>query len=162
LNGEKSSFADVIAPYMLLQAKHTSDDVVTVDIANELRKCCLLKSCKDDRVLRGLLALWRGNLMFKGKGATKLAVVDHQASKAYPENLVKYGTPSDVVDYASIGTFETEIAWEDERLALPTFATQETMVFVLSTNAKVINAASLDLKIEQTVLGDNLQLDLSR
>jgi hypothetical protein len=55
LNGEMSSFADVIAPYMLLQAKHTSGRNVDVDIENELGKCCLLKSCKDDRVLRDCL-----------------------------------------------------------------------------------------------------------
>ena len=61
INGEKASFADVIKPYMLIQTKQKSSECnKPVDMLEELEKCNLLKSCDDDRLLRGLVELWRG------------------------------------------------------------------------------------------------------
>ena len=65
VNGDIAPFADVIAPFMLMQAKRrtTSESNRPINIRTELGKCCLLKSQgKDTRLLQGLVELWRGNV----------------------------------------------------------------------------------------------------
>jgi hypothetical protein len=119
LNGPKSSFADVIAPYMLLQAKHTSDVAVAVALGQELDKCYLLKNRKDDRVLLGLLALWKGDLAITETRESGQVHILHQNSSAYPENLVKFGTPSDVFVYAPTESIRTAISLAGRSLDLP-------------------------------------------
>jgi hypothetical protein len=64
VNAERATFADVVAPYLFLQTKHTSAprNMVVVNMPVELGKCCLLKRSVNDRALRGILALWDGSL----------------------------------------------------------------------------------------------------
>ena len=45
INGYKAPFADVIAPYKLIQCKHSiGKKPVKVDLSDELRKCGLLRN----------------------------------------------------------------------------------------------------------------------
>jgi hypothetical protein len=163
LNGEKSKFADVIAPYMLLQAKHTSDGVLRVNIEHELRKCCLLNDTVDDRVLHGVLAVWRGSFSFKGGKALDEVPQAYQNSTAYPENLVKYGTPVDPVSYGTIKSSSTVVSSDGgKELNLPRFRPNERVAFVLVSNAKEILLSPLGLKIRKNLLNNDLQLDTSK
>jgi Uncharacterized conserved protein (DUF2075) len=164
LNGTQSSFADVIAPYMLLQSRPGSDGVVAVDLEKELDRCCLLKTCKDDRVLRGMLALWKGDLRPITE-SRELGTVNlpYRNSNAYPENLVQYGAPSDVVDYASIESLSTDMTLADRRLGFTKFGELGTKVtFVLVTNATTINVTDVGLTITHDLLTDRLQLDTTK
>jgi hypothetical protein len=106
LNGDKASFADVIAPYRLIQAKSSSEQTVAVNLTSELEKCCLLRETDDRRALRGLLAVWLGwfTTPTTAAGATAPTVPDPEpipehfleketlagfpGASAYPENLV--------------------------------------------------------------------------
>jgi hypothetical protein len=150
LNGDMASFADVIAPYMLLQAKHASGKRVKVDIEHELGKCCLLKSCKDNnQVLRGLLAVWSGAVATRFQAAARISHPEgsataarvpapHDLSTAYPENAVTYGDPVDAVEYAFIERGASVMKAGDQKLKLPDLK-EEEMCFVISTNAEVID-----------------------
>jgi uncharacterized protein YukE len=156
LNGDKASFADVIAPYMLLQAKHTSGKRVKVDMEHELGKCCLLKSCKDNnQVLRGLLSVWSGDAATTFQAAARISHqagsapaarvhVPHDLSNAYPENAVKYGESIDAVEYAFIERGASVIKAGDQKLKLPNLRGTE-MCFVISTNAEVIDLVDIQL-----------------
>jgi hypothetical protein len=154
LNGDKASFADVIAPYMLLQAKDASFKRVKVDIEHELGKCCLLKSCKNNnQVLRGLIAVWSGDIATtfqaaarishrKGSATAARAPAPHDLSTAYPENAVTYGDPVDAVEYAFIERGASVIKAGDQKLKLPDLK-EEEMCFVISTNAEVIDVVGV-------------------
>ena len=103
INGDKARFADVIAPYMLIQCKHSihPDKALEVDLSKELSKCGLLRN--DDpnsggRVaLRAIWAMWSGrykhhdmNLKYtatKAEGQS-LSVEMQQTSVAFPENML--------------------------------------------------------------------------
>jgi hypothetical protein len=154
LNGDKASFADVIAPYMLLKAKHTSGKQVKVDIKEELRKCCLLECCRDNnQVLRGLLAVWSGAVAVRFRAHQEGTAVagrvqnPHGLSNAYPENMVKYGEPVDSVRYAFIEHGTSVIRGEGEELPLPELNGEE-IFYVVSTNAEVI--ALVDIQVDDT------------
>ena len=103
INGDKARFADVIAPYMLIQCKHSihPDKAVKVDLSKELSKCGLLRN--DDpniggRVaLRAIWAMWSGrykhhdmNLKYSATKAEgqSLSVEMQQTSVAFPENML--------------------------------------------------------------------------
>ena len=103
INGDKARFADVIAPYMLIQCKHSihPDKAVKVDLSKELSKCGLLRN--DDpniggRVaLRAIWAMWSGrykhhdmNLKYSATKAEgqSLLVEMQQTSVAFPENML--------------------------------------------------------------------------
>jgi hypothetical protein len=153
LNGDKASFADVIAPYMLLQAKHTSGKQVKVDIEQELGKCCLLERCRNNnQVLRGLLAVWSGTVAAsfsarQEESATAARVHNpHGMSNAYPENMIKYGDPVDSVRYAFIERGASVIKAGDQKLKLPDFK-GEGICFVISTNAEVIDLVDIDIEL---------------
>jgi hypothetical protein len=66
----------VVAPYMFLRAARGADGAEIVDLELELRRCCLLRDCQDDRLLRGLLAAWSGALPDDGGGEGGEHVID--------------------------------------------------------------------------------------
>ena len=108
INGERASFADVIAPYMLIQCKHTSNvgKKLVVNLHDELRKCGLLrknpgadKSWISGQVaLRAIWHMWSDeyvdshniNLNYGGEKKEDFAVSDEmqQKSLAFPENAL--------------------------------------------------------------------------
>jgi hypothetical protein len=60
MNGDGSPFADIIAPYTLIQVWRAAKPFpVQVDLYGELQKGGLLKEDCDTGVLQGLLALWQ-------------------------------------------------------------------------------------------------------
>jgi hypothetical protein len=173
LNAEKASFADVIAPYRFLQTKHTSKpkSPVTVDLATEIGKCCLLKSCKANRALRGLVALWDGafesvppktNETRESSKVSERTPSDFrklQSSKAYPANLIVSRQPFDGVEYAEIlknGTVK------NTKMALPRLPAKLDITFVLSSSAERINLVlpgKFPISITAASLDDALQID---
>lgn len=115
LNADRSPFADVIAPYMLIQARQDISSPTmtkTVKLYEEMEKCSLLKtSDRDTRVLRGLVEMWRGNLEPKPFQQPKESIRQQQqqrtchnpqTSQAFPANLLCLGTYVDPVEYAVI------------------------------------------------------------
>jgi hypothetical protein len=147
LNGDKASCADVIAPYMLLQCTHSVDSnkKIVVDLAEELGKCGLLRG-SDDRLLRGLVAVWQGTFD-SGRtdppgrpllGATGRAAL--QRSSAFPENLLTYRDVVDPVRYATVGRKgSTGLFCGGETIPLPTIPDDATITFVLVTNVRAIS-----------------------
>ena len=102
INGDKASFADVIAPYKLIQCKHRiGKKPVKVDLSDELRKCGLLRNNDPNdggRVpLRAVWAIWSGRFQdhqvkLKYSETTtddQYAFVQRQhESLAFPENMI--------------------------------------------------------------------------
>lgn len=111
VNGDNAAFADVIAPYSLLQAKYSINPQGTlrVDLAKELGKAGLLNG-NDDRILRGLVALWRGEFNDLDQRAPEMPGLptefpptkNMQVSDAFPENLLKFRQATEPVDYGSV------------------------------------------------------------
>jgi hypothetical protein len=181
VNGRTAKFADVMAPYMLMQSKHSSQKSKSVafELEDELRKCCLLKDCTDDRVLRGLLAVWRGAFESEGELASHAYGTharakrgaddcDEHDSKAYPENLVKYSEPFDSVQYAWIEsgseliTIPTNDGGDVKTIPLPALDSNETITYVIVTNAKTLRLKLGDdatLKVSDDVLNADMGLN---
>jgi hypothetical protein len=151
LNAEKASFADVVAPYTFIQTKHTSksESSVKVDLAAEVGKCCLLKSCKADRALRGLVALWDGAFESflptpneTGGGSSEASerapkqFWTLQSSKSYPANLIATRQPFDGVAYAEI---MRNGKVKNTKMVLPRLPSTLDISFVLSSNAERID-----------------------
>jgi hypothetical protein len=103
INGDKAPFADVIAPYTLIQCKHSirTDKTLEFELSKELSKCGMLRN--DDpnaggRVaLRAIWAMWSGryehhhmNLKYSGTKAEdrSVSVKKQQTSVAFPENML--------------------------------------------------------------------------
>jgi hypothetical protein len=175
LNGEESSFAAVIAPYTFLQTKPALQSRIHVNIARELENCCLLKNCRDDRILRGLIMVWDGCFSNSDVGdfvdddlnvmAANEALL--QESVAYPENLIEVRPPSDPVPgYVTIDSdCNIQAGCEQSQLRLPSLPSHRSVEFILFTNAESIHLTFLDesqqeraVLVNRTVLGDDLQL----
>jgi hypothetical protein len=125
--------------------------MMKVDLQAELRKCSLLRDCNDTRALRGLLAVWQGTLPANSEGEAIEQGLEFDAapleddssdrtepwwkqqSGAYPENLIPYGEPFDGAPYLRIPVNST--------LELPALPCDRPVVFLLSTNARRINAS---------------------
>jgi hypothetical protein len=169
LNAEKASFADVIAPYQLLQTKHTSipNASVAVNLEEEMKKCCLLQDYKNDRVMRGLVALWDG--FFEGFSlawaqedrdppASPYDFRQLQQSKAYPANLIMTSLPFDGVEYAEI-LLSGEVSGTG--LVLPPLPARLGVTFVLASNAKrldLVLPGKFTLPITEASLDGTLQV----
>ena len=132
INGERAPFADVIAPYMLLQCKHTSvaSQRVEVDLDDELDKCGLLrdliintdtaksnKNAKKDKGWGGLVAMraiwfmWSDEyedhhfaMKYIGQKTEDPSVSDAklQASLAFPENTLVGPNSGDNVESVTV------------------------------------------------------------
>ena len=112
INGDKAPFADVVAPFELIQCKHSiRKSAQRVDLCNELSKCGLLRNddanCGGRVVLRAIWALWKGrykdkdmNLSYRGRRTKKQSVSleQQQDSLAFPENMLD-GTNIGVGDH---------------------------------------------------------------
>jgi hypothetical protein len=173
LNAEKASFADVIAPYQLLQTKHTENPStpVAVDLEEELKKCCLLKDDKNDSVMRGLIALWDGT--FEGFRFTwaqderdeerapptsPAGFRQLQLSKAYPANLIMTRQPFDGVEYAEI-LHGGEVSGTG--VVLPPLPARLDVSFVLASNAKrldLVLPGNFSLPITEASLDEALMI----
>jgi hypothetical protein len=158
VNGTAASFANVMAPCMLMQSKDAlSGGRVDVNIKEELGKCCLLKLCKDDRPLRGLLAVWRGAFDRSGDRVPRQPATDsgeayfEQDSDSFPENLVKYREPIEFIQYGSIEGASEVIKMGVDSVGLPQFDPHEKITYVIVTNARAVvikldNDCSLEVK----------------
>jgi hypothetical protein len=177
VNAEKATFADVIAPYMLLQTKHTSAPI-NANLPVELDKCCLLKRSVNDQALRGILALWDGSLYkacFEqkplptneawleqgGNGAEGAGGKPEpiQGSKAYPANLIRWQEVSDGVEYATITASGRVVG---TNFVLPGRPARLTIRYVLSTNAATVSLVltkKSSLIITEESLNGELQVD---
>jgi hypothetical protein len=149
VNADRASFADVIAHKQLLQAKHTQtpDERLEVDLADEMRKCGLLKVCKNDRALRGLLALWDGTLpapppetraveIELASESASLPVAALQRSRAFPSNMIEFRQPYDGIKYWEV---DSRGKVKGTSYTLPGLPQTLNMTFVLCTNAKALN-----------------------
>jgi hypothetical protein len=145
VNGDKASCADVIAPYTFLQCMYSadSDQHLLVDLAHELSKCGLLHG-SDDRLLRGLFAVWRGafDKSFRvvdppGPLVDATGSIALQRSPAFPENFLKYREAFDAVQYASIDK-SSSLVLGDARYRLPPVPDDVSISFILVTNVKAI------------------------
>jgi hypothetical protein len=148
VNGHNAAFADVIAPYSLLQAKYSMNPqgALRVDLAKELEKFGLLTG-SDDRVLRGLVALWRGALNdlvqpapeVPGLPTASPTAKNMQLSDAFPENLLKFRQATEPVGHGSVSQ-AGYIALGGHSRALPILdlSEDETITFTLVTNVSQI------------------------
>jgi hypothetical protein len=150
MNGDKASFADVIAPYTLIQAKNTINPSKTysVELYEEVKKCGLVmgEDC-DTRLLRGLIAVWEnkiGSNGIKTKSTTESSSFPNdgrrnlQYSKAFPENVLSLVPSKDPIQYAVIeGKNATTITIDngETRIPLPALG-HHNITFILSTNAE--------------------------
>jgi hypothetical protein len=170
----------VIAPYMLLQTKHTSAprSIINANLPIELDKCCLLKRSVNDQVLRGMLALWDGSLTkacfeqkplptseswleqggngAEGTGGKREHI---QGSKAYPANLIQWQEVSDGVEYATITASGRVVG---SNFVLPGRPGRLKIRYVLSTNAATVSLVltkKSSLIITEESLNGELQID---
>jgi hypothetical protein len=172
VNGATASFADVMAPFMLMQSKHTSrGSKVEIELREELRKCCLLMECEDDRPLRGMLAVWQGAFDSLNDRQLPLAkappkeACDEQHSKAFPANLVKYGAPIDIVKYGLIEAKSSFITIGDRIVELPRFEKNETITYIIVTNARAVRiklGEGCSLTIDEGMLMSEMNLDTAK
>jgi hypothetical protein len=149
MNGDRASFADIIAPYQLIQAKRTKESTLKVELYDELEKCGLLKQHCDTRLLRGLLAMWHGSVDVEENGipveskVESKAVRNPQLSKAFPESLLSLVPPLDRIRFARIqgksGRHSNEMIMDDgKRLSLPVLD-GTCITFIIATNAEMLN-----------------------
>ena len=64
MNGNVASFADIIGPATLIQAKHSQSpyELCPVYLYKEVKKCGLVnEEDSDTRLLRGLIAIWKNS-----------------------------------------------------------------------------------------------------
>jgi hypothetical protein len=174
VNGYLARFADVIAPFMLVQAKCTAQENVVVNLNEELDKCGLLKGGKDDRALRGLLAVWNGqfddyfqeaeNAMMQASGeeTTALKKDAFECSRAFPANLIKSGRFEDPIKYLLVHTekgSDVKVDLKGGTVALPDIPDKVGVDFILATNAETITLM-LPGDVTLSVQEDDLDVDL--
>jgi hypothetical protein len=148
VNADWASFADVIAHRKLLKVVHTSSPQAELEVeaAVEMGECGLLKGSKDDRALRGLLALWDGRLDRPPPGdaaaeaelapePAPVAASYLQGSKAFPGNLIRSRHPHDGLAYWEIDSDGNVAGRPDVSLARPGVV---DVTFVVCTNAKAL------------------------
>jgi hypothetical protein len=150
LNGDQSSFADVIAPYMLIQTKSSLEKRTHVDMTKELDNCCLLRDCLDDRVLRGMVVVWDGcfpKTKFVRPRVGKLESIGNneteqslEGTAANFENLIDIRSPVNTepafmkIDYMS----NVSLARRRPKLVLPSLPARRPIEFILFTNAEAV------------------------
>jgi hypothetical protein len=171
VNGTTASFADVMAPFMLTQSKGTSrGGTVPFVLKNELQKCCLLKDCKDDRPLRGLLAVWSDQLDFLEDNVPlqplndSSVACDEEDSDAFPENLFKYMEPIDSVQYGLIKYNSSSIEIPGGRsVPLPELK-NVTITYMIVTNARSvrIHIDKVRQEIDEGMLRADKTLDITK
>jgi hypothetical protein len=164
VNGE-SSFADVIAPYILYKCKHCpmNEDSISLDLSEELWKCGLLKqnSTEGDHsgwiVLRWLVGVWSGKSEDARKPVAKTnsaeatcrSVERHLKSAAYPYNQFDTRTSVEEVSYRSISR-DVAGGWTIDGEPLPLDPPPDTRItFVISTNAAKISLSGMVEKVLQ-------------
>jgi hypothetical protein len=172
VNGDLARFADVIAPFMLVQAKHTSKAHVVVDLNEELDKCGLLKGCTDDRALRGLLAVWDGRVddYFQAAENAMMKASDEENpalnKEASPANLIKSGSRfEDPLKYLMIQAEEgsdVNVDLKGGTVSLTAIPDMVSVVFILSTNAETITLklpGDVTLSVQEDYLDIDMQFD---
>jgi hypothetical protein len=178
INGERASFADVIAKYLLVQCKHcdTKTSKVYVNYVDELRKCGLLGSQanadKQRIVLRVLFAIWNGSFNTtlsperyeeKKNQQRRVLLLDKQVqSTAYPENLLECPRASDGLQYVAVKKLKGSWKIFDSGRSVELPAEFPPLTFVISTNAQTIvlkksGGGSLEIT-EDDVYGERVSL----
>jgi hypothetical protein len=175
INRDKAPFADIIAPFMLIQAKQQQrKNKKAINIYEELQKCSLLRSGDDDtRLLQGLVEVWRGKLQSdlhplakkrdndddEGEDSVARTNLNPQWSKAFPENLLHLVPEVDSVEYAIIKGNNIIIGKQKRRLP-PLDGIK--IAFILSTN---LDKIKLQLSAQggpfMTITADNLDDELA-
>jgi len=178
MNRDMASFADVIAPNTLIQAKHTKSPNTTLDVNlyEELNKCGLVKDHDSNtRLIRGLIALWQNTIDLNVIGpkptlSSQSNQVERnpQYSKAFPENVLSLVPSKDPIQYAVIeGETGTTMTLDNDgtRIPLPEL-NGATITFILSTNAKQLR---LDLgpsipkvTITEAHLDDEMEINVDK
>lgn len=97
VNGDKAAFANVIAPFMLMQAEWKIKSRKSVNMQAESNKCMLLKSCDGDRLLRGLVEQWRGKL------DANVGMIEHANSYLQIVVVLPVLSPSDLSESSAYG-----------------------------------------------------------
>jgi hypothetical protein len=175
LYATKATFADVIALYHLLRTKHAlipnAAVAVAVDLEHELRECCLLKGCTNDRVIRWLIALWDGTFEgtlqdnFDEGRPSPTSPTDFrqpQLSNAYPANLIMTRQPFDGVKHAEVVRSGRV---KGPRLVLPPLPSRLDVTFVLASNAErldLVLPGTCTLPVTEASLDGTLQIDEGR
>lgn len=184
LNGYTASSADVIAPYMFIQTKHTinAESPLQVDIRRELGKCHLLRPKEGECVgiaesravyqLSGLRWMWGGGLnrspVIREGGHFARASADVcnlQGSKAFPENVLMRYKPIENVPLASI-TDESELMyqpklWQNPKALcrLRDFVDKNQIRFILMTNATSVRLTGFQGHVQEAKLDHDLRPD---
>jgi hypothetical protein len=177
VNGDLARFADVLAPFMLVQARHTAKENVVVDLNEELDKCGLLRGGQDDRALRGLLAVWGGRFddYFQQAEVSMMRASDEELpalergafelSRAFPANLIKSGRFEGPVKYLQIQPEEAsdvEVDLKGGTVALPAVPDNVGVVFILASNAKTITLklpGDVTFSVQEDYLDIDMQFD---
>ena len=169
VNSDKAPFADVIAPYTLIQTKQVTSksNNKPVDMPKELRKCGLFKGEDNGiRVLQGLVKMWRGDFESDSwsvaNGSPITTDLDPQSSQAFPENLLCL-TPADQCSYAIIEEGDNKISFGGEKHDLPEIDNlTPAITFMLSTimdKVKLKLGQDTKITIYENYLDNNMAID---
>lgn len=184
LNGYTASSADVVAPYVFIQTKHTihPESLLQVDIRRELRKCHLLRPKEGEREgtaerravyqLSGLRWMWGGGLnrspLIRGKGYVARSSTDVsmlQGSKAFPENILMRHKPVENIPSASI-TDESDLIYQPKLSQKPKalrrlrdVADQAPLCFILMTNATSVRLTGFRGHVQEAKLDHDMRPD---
>jgi hypothetical protein len=175
-NGEMASFADVIAPYTLIQARNTINTEVPfqVNIREELRRCGLLNKSGNVGVLQGLLWMWGGGRDDDETAAPNVAIgtlaseKNLQGSVAFPENLLKRCEYRDDMDcgiligdsqlHVRYSTFSREHEQRIEKsVLLPGLPDKLGVQFILLTNADKVILTTIGT-VSKSSLNDRMEV----
>jgi hypothetical protein len=178
-NSDSASFADVIAPYTLIQAKTTSDSKASMaELYTDLQKCGLWKKSKDTRLLQGLLAMWQGQLVAmnpkrqKARASSSLSLQPDdtnrkpQSSRAYPENILSLVRSTGPIPWAVIqGTCPTTITLGTrKKISLPSLEDPIMITFLYATNADALilklGRSRPTVTITEANLNEDMEIDI--
>jgi hypothetical protein len=148
LNGPRSPYADVIAPYVLSQLKHNEDRTECEFFSwAELGKCGILK-CQKCMVpehygriaLQGFFAIWDGSFFQMNEGVKmpaerKFTVtqVEDNLSAAYPYNLLDSPRAKEEMSYLQYSTDTGK--WTFNDCVVNLLGKAKKITYVISTNA---------------------------
>jgi hypothetical protein len=184
LNGYTASSADVVAPYVFIQTKHTmnTEKPLQVNIRRELRKCHLLRPKEGEaegtnerraaHQLRGLRWMWGGGLnrspLIRERGYVSRNFADvsaMQGSKAFPENVLMRNKPIETIHSGTI-TDESDLMCQPKPSQKPKalcrlrdHADKVPMRFILMTNATSVRLTGFHGHVEEAKLDHDMRPD---
>ena len=115
---------------------------------DELQKCWLLQGDCDDRLLRGLLAMWQGAIDMEN-GVPEFVSVPFKVkrnpglAKAFPENLLSLLPPPDRIRFAKIDEQSTTPMTIGNDTGIPLAVLDGTTItFIFSATGERMNLSS--------------------